>query len=172
LKSEGQARERCDRSFADPSLRQARSSRGLPSTQLLPVQRGGLWPGSERLLLAWFRIYALASTKAGSRTRDADAGSVRALVLHRVARAFANGLAFQLKEQRFRPGVREPSLREGPSEDSKAPILRGHQREGIALVTPELCCRQVTRAAQLCRINDLSQGAVNRLRHDDVLNLW
>lgn len=93
-------------------------------------------------------------------------------MLHRVARAFANGLAFQLKEQRLDPVCVNHLFARGPSEDSKAPILRGYQREGIALVPPELRCRQVTRAAQLCRINDLSQGAVNRLRHDDVLDPW
>ena len=58
----------------------------------------------------------------------------------------------------------------GPREHRKAPVLRGHQGNGTALILDELRRRQVSRAAKACRVNDLRDAPFDRLRHGHLLD--
>ena len=56
----------------------------------------------------------------------------------------------------------------GPREHRKAPVLRGDQGNGAALVLDELRRRQVSRSAKARRVNDLGDAADDRLCHGDL----
>src|SRR5205085_4876553 len=53
----------------------------------------------------------------------------------------------------------------------EAPVLRGDERDGVALILDELRRRQMTCAAELDRLDDRSRVAYDRLSHDHLLDL-
>src|SRR5512139_929803 len=57
-----------------------------------------------------------------------------------------------------------------PRKDREVPILGCDERDGVALILHELRGRQVTRAADLPRVNALRNTAFDRLGRDEVLD--
>ena len=58
-----------------------------------------------------------------------------------------------------------------PREEGKVAVLRGDERDAVALILDELRGRQVSCSPELGRIDDGSDAAFDRFSHSDLLDL-
>src|SRR5947199_10627340 len=70
---------------------------------------------------------------------------------------------FELEQQRLDAVCVDHVLARRPGEDREVPILRRHERDGIALILDELRGRQMPCAAELARVADGRNDALDQL---------
>src|SRR5436309_13745698 len=76
-----------------------------------------------------------------------------------------------LQQQRLDAVRMDHVLARRPGEDGEVPVLRRHERDGIALILDELCRGQMPRAAELARVHDSGNAAFDRFGDRHLLHL-